>query len=184
MYIINNALISNIRKGITQGVLRKKEVDKICGDSGAYYAGEDMISCKHIKGHFVLMNTKTGKWRLFASNKRLLVSDEDINFEAIKKGCPHCKQPNKKIRYAYLRLHEWFHKGLAPLRWNVYHEESNCISMDMYGHRLDNSYNEFAYCIIDEDLNIIVPFQPMDDVKKVIQRERRKIRARQRRQKK
>ena len=96
----------------------------------AYDIGENMAALSGEGRSYTIINKETGKTRqLVSEDGTLLVADNEIDFDAINKGCPDfngCKW----VRY-------WFGR-----------------------------YDNF----INKDLEIIVPFQPMDDVKEMLKK--------------
>ena len=46
---------------------------------------------------------------------------------------------------------------------------------DEDGFGMEDNDEEKAYCIINKDLEIIVPFQPMDDVEEILRKYEKKV---------
>lgn len=175
-------LLENIEKGMTSGRLTRKERKKVSGASYNYYAGRDMYDLRGPGNIFVLINEKTGKWRLFSKDNILTVSDDDINFKATGKKCPHYKMPDKTLHYGRLRLVDFFEKGFSALKWTIYpgnrpdggrSEDGANFTGDRSEDRDKHNDEESAYCIVDTDLNIVVPFRPFKDVERALRRRRR-----------
>lgn len=164
-------LLENIEKGMTSGRLTRKERKKVSGASYNYYAGRDMYDLRGPGNIFVLINEKTGKWRLFSKDNILTVSDDGINFKATGKKCPHYKMPDKTLHYGRLRLVDFFEKGYSALKWTIY--PGNRPAGDRSEDRDKHNDEESAYCIVDTDLNIVVPFRPFKDVERALRRRRR-----------
>lgn len=133
----------------------------------AYDIGENMgVLCGEGKS-YTLVNKVTGKIRQFVSKDGiLLVSDNEIDFEAINKGCPNFNG-SKWVQYRFGRYNS-FRNGVCAICWTIYPDGRYFADEDGFG--MEDNDEENAYCIINKDLEIIVPFQPMDDVKKTLKK--------------
>lgn len=128
--------------------------------------GEGIELC--LGGSWTFRNTETGKTRTFVSEqKRLLVEDSDIDFEAIEKEYGQGAGRDKSVKYG---LSRWsiFKDGVFVLCWTILPDGMYFADSDGYG-MLDND-EEKAYCIIDRDLEIVEPFRPVKDVDSYIER--------------
>lgn len=124
-----------------------------------------------------LANTATGKARQFTSGSTVLANNNEIDFEAIKRECPHGKYnaESKTIRYAGLSHWNGFKDGLCAISWMLYPDGQYFADSDGYG--MQSNDEETVYAIIDTDLNIIEPFRPIKDVSKHLNELRARRRA-------
>lgn len=144
----------------------KNTMDKELFDD-AYDIGEGMAVLKTKGESYTLVNKETGKLRqLVDGSGHLLVGDDEIDLGAMRKGCPHY-HGNKSVRYWFGRYDD-FKNGVCAISWTVYPDGRYFEDEDGFGGE-DNA-EEKAYCIINRDLEIIVPFQPMEDVRIVLMR--------------
>ena len=122
-----------------------------------------------------IANTQTGKIRKFATeNGRLLVDDNDIDYPAIEKYCPHgLRYAQEKIaRFARVNRWDGFKDGLCAISWMLYPDGMYFADSDGYGMK-DNDEEE-VYAIIDTNLEIIEPFRPLTDVRAYLSEIRKK----------
>lgn len=94
------------------------------------------------------------------------MTDNEIDFDAIYKGCPDFNGC-KSVRYWFGR-YDNFRNGVCAICWTVYPDGRYFADEDGFG--MEDNDEENAYCIINKDLEIIVPFQPMDDVKEMLKK--------------
>ncbi len=133
----------------------------------AYDIGENMAALSGEGKSFTLINKETGKSRqLVSEDGSLLVDDHEIDFEAIKKGCPHFNGC-KTVRFWFGR-HSDFRHGVCAICWTVYPDGRYFADGDGFG--MEDNDEEMVYCVLNKDLEIIVPFQPMEDVKEVLKK--------------
>ena len=99
----------------------------------------------------VIVNKKTGRSRqIVDKDGMLLVEDGEINVSAISEKFPHFGN-SKRVESSFgVGIWDTLN-GYAAVYW-----------------RMDD-HNEEVYCIINPDLEIIVPFQPMDDVSRTLE---------------
>lgn len=120
------------------------------------------------KGRAVtLVNTQTGRKRqIVASDGTLLVDDKDIDYDAIHRLCkfPYCVD-NKVVMYWFGQYKD-FENGAGALCWTIIPDGLYFADEDGFG--AEDNDEENVYCIINMDLEIIVPFQPMKDVGKAL----------------
>lgn len=122
----------------------------------------------------IIINKETGKWReIVDDNGHLLMTDDEIDYDAMEKGCPHYSRPDKKMCYSDLNRWDGFKSGICALSWTVYPDGQYFADEDGFG--MESNSEEEAYCIIDKDLNIIVPWQPFPNISKTLD-EMRKMR--------
>ena len=61
-----------------------------------------------------------------------------------------------------------FQNGVCAICWTVYPDGRYFADEDGYG--MEDNNEENVYCIINKDLEIIVPFQPMNDVGQMLKK--------------
>lgn len=120
-------------------------------------------------GSFTLLNMATGKRRMFVSESgRVLVDDSEIDVESIHRRFKHCGcVDDRYVRYWFGRYSD-FKEGFCALAWTIYPDGQYFADEDGFGGE-DND-EEQIYCIINTNLDIVVPFRPMDDVKEELRR--------------
>ena len=129
--------------------------------------GENMAVVNDEGKSFTIINMETGKTRQFVSESgSLLVDDSDIDFNTIEKGCPNFNGC-KIVRYWFGRYSD-FQNGVCAICWTVYPDGRYFADEDGYG--MEDNNEENVYCIINKDLEIIVPFQPMNDVGQMLKK--------------
>lgn len=133
----------------------------------AFDIGENMAILNENGKSFTILNKETGKLRKIVSEEgRLLVDDSEIDFDAIEKGCPDF-EGGKYVEY-YFGIFREFKNGVCAICWTVYPDGRYFADEDGFG--MEHNNEENAYCIINRNLEIIVPFQPMKDVATVLKR--------------
>ena len=133
----------------------------------ARHKGEGIYRLQEDGKSFTLFNSETGRTRQFVSKYgQLLLDDCDFNLEAMKMGCPHFRANDKVARYGF-GLYSEFRNGVCALSWTVYPD--GCYFRDSDGFGGDDNDEEDAYCVINRNLDIILPFQPMKDVRAVLE---------------
>lgn len=131
----------------------------------AFDIGENMVILKENGKSFTILNKETGKLRRIVSEDgRLLVDDSEIDFDAIEEGCPDF-EGGKYVEY-YFGIFRDFKNGVCAICWTVYPDGRYFADEDGFG--MEHNNEENAYCIINRDLEIIVPFQPIKDVATVL----------------
>ena len=133
----------------------------------AYDIGENMAVLSGKGRSYTIINKETGKARqLVSEDGTLLVADNEIDFDATNKGC-HDFKGCKWVRYWFGR-YDNFQNGVCAICWTVYPDGRYFADEDGFG--MEDSDEEKIYCIINKDLEIIVPFQPMNDVKEILRK--------------
>ena len=133
----------------------------------AYDIGENMAVLSGEGKSYTIINKETGKARqLVSEDGTLLVAGGEIDFDAINNGCPDFNGC-KSVRYWFGR-YDNFRNGVCAICWTVYPDGRYFADEDGFG--MEDNDEENAYCIINKDLEIIVPFQPMDDVKEMLKK--------------
>jgi hypothetical protein len=115
-----------------------------------------------------LINTKTWKERLLVStDRKVLVDDSEIDLDAIHKRFKHRYCVDNKMACYRFREYSDFENGVCALSWMIHPDGSYLTDED----EEDTEYNaeeENVYCIINTNLEIIVPFRPMENVHEVL----------------
>ena len=133
----------------------------------AYDIGENMAVFSGEGRSYTIINKGTGKTRqLVSEDGSLLVTDNEIDSDAIYKGCPDFNVC-KSFLYWFCR-YDNFRNCVYSICWPVNPDGRYFADEDGFGMEANNEEN--AYCIINKDLEIIVPFQPMDDVKEMLKK--------------
>jgi len=124
----------------------------------------DGIACFTGRGDdktMILVNTKTGKVRrILSSNGRVLVSDSEIDYRKVNDSLEHPSDVKCKYAEYHFGFYNWFKDGYAALSWTTHPDGMYYMDEDGFGMEPDSEEN--VYCIINTDLKIVVPFQPMD----------------------
>lgn len=126
-------------------------------DGMAFFFGRDK--------DFYIANTKKGLVRKLSSGGgTLMVEDDEVDYDAIAKGCPngYHNALNKTIRYAGMNRYDGFKDGLCAISWMLYPEGGYFADGDGFGMK-DNDEEE-VYAIINTALDIIEPFRPVRDI--------------------
>lgn len=111
---------------------------------------------------YTIINTETGMSRQFVDRMGFLnVDDDEIDIDAISDSCPHYHLNEKYVQYRFGR-YDNFRNGVCAICWTVYPEGRYFEDEDGFGD--EGNEEERVYCIINRDLEIIVPFRPIRDV--------------------
>lgn len=133
----------------------------------AYNIGENMAVYSGEGKSFTVINKKTGEARMFVSaSGELLAAGNEINFDAIKRECPHFNG-YKVVEYWFGRYSN-FKNGLCALCWTIFPDGRYFADEDGFG--MEDNDEEKVYCIINKKMEIIVPFQPMNDVEEMLKK--------------
>lgn len=126
-----------------------------CGIFSFYGEGDDKT--------WILVNTRTGKIRKIRdTNGEPLLGKADIDADSIRKGLRHTAcLDSRDTRYGF-SFYCHFCDGFSALCWTLYPDGRYFADEDGYG--MEDNDEENAYCIIDTNLDIVAPFQPMRDV--------------------
>ena len=117
---------------------------------------------------FTLLNMQTGKVRKFVDEDGwLLIEDKDIDYGSIQQHHEHYRRcvDCKYVEFGFNRYDD-FKNGLCALVWTTYPDGRYFADEDGFG--MEDNDEEKVYYVINTDLDIIVPFQPMDDVENVL----------------
>ena len=138
------------------------------GDNHGRDLGNDIAAFWGKGKTVILVNMRTGKLREFVNaDGQLLVEDNDIDYDSIHRhhNHYHCCVDCKRVEFGFNRYND-FKNGLCALVWTTYPDGRYFADEDGFG--MEDNDEEKVYCIINTNLEIIVPFQPMDDVKSVL----------------
>lgn len=133
------------------------------------YIGEGMAMFWGTDWHdyeLFITNTRTGKIRkLTTKGGTMLVDDSEIDFELIEKKCRHgyVNAKNKNVRYARINRYDCFENGICAISWVLYPDGRYFEDSDGFGGE-DND-EECVYAIINTNLDIIIPFRPVENIK-------------------
>ena len=118
---------------------------------------------------FTLINRTTGRRREFVSeNGQVIVDDSEIDLGSIHRRFGHCRCADEKHATYRFGLYCGFEDGLCALSWTIYPDGR--YFADDGGFGADDNGEENVYCIINTDMEIVVPFRPMDDVREELRR--------------
>lgn len=113
-----------------------------------------------------LINTATGKERVLSSHDgKLLVNDSEIDFDALSKAFGEGKGRDKSIRYGLNRYSD-FKNGICAFCWTIYPDGMWFADSDGYG--MQDNKEETAYCIMNCDLEMLMPFKPIKDISETL----------------
>ena len=123
-----------------------------------YEIGEEMAVFSG-KGHsYTIVNMETGKMRRFVDEKGcLLIEDKDIAYTGF----------TKRVLYYFGRCSN-FKGGYCAIQWTLTPDNRYFAVGSGFGAEDDKEEN--IYCIINRDLEIVVPFRSMIDVKFELQK--------------
>ena len=146
---------------IKQTVMNKKLL------KDAYNIGENMAVYNGEGKSFTVINKKTGEARMFVSaSGELLAADNEIDIEAIKGECPNFNG-SKVVEYWFGRYSN-FKNGICALCWTISPDGRYFADEDGFG--MEDNDEKNVYCIINKKMEIIVPFQPMNDVEEMLKK--------------
>lgn len=107
----------------------------------------------------ILVNTNTGKIRKIRdAGGSILVSDAEMDYETIDALLEYPEDAHYKCSDYYFGFCGDYEKGYAALAWTTHPDGY----MDEDGFGMEPDSEENIYCIINSNLEIVVPFKPMD----------------------
>ena len=131
--------------------------------------GDGMVMLRGDRYEIFVLNTKTGLMRQFVdSEKRLLVEDTEVNDRQIRGHLSHgYSWLNNRIA-SFGGLHTWdgFKNGFCALDWTLYPDGR--YFADEGGFGMEDNDEEVVYCIINKNLDIVVPFFYAEDPTEVL----------------
>lgn len=131
-------------------------VGKEAGEGVFVFCGRDRYD-----DSFVLVNTRTGKIRkLRSENGDVLVDDSEMDYERINKVLEYPQMARYKSACDYFGLHTRFEGGLGVISWQT-HVDEGMSTMDEDGFGMTPDWDEYIYCVINTDFEIVLPFTPI-----------------------
>lgn len=123
--------------------------------------GEGMLWIGDSHGPLFFANSLTGKARQLLDEGSHLVGFEDKDFDWEKlKSVKHTYDLNRKyVDYGGLGRYDDFRDGVCSLCWMLYPDGRYFADEDGYG--MEDNEEENVSCVIDCDLRIVRPWQPM-----------------------
>ena len=125
--------------------------------------GEGMLWIGDSHGPLFFANSQTGKARQLLDETSHLVGFEDRDFDWEKlKTVEHPYDVNHKyVDYGGLGRYWDFSDGVCCLCWMLHPDGRYYADEDGFG--MEDDDEETIYCIIDSNLRIVIPWQPMTD---------------------
>ncbi len=134
------------------------------GDDIAMFWGEGWHNYE-----FFIANTKTCKIRkLSTENGTMLVDDNEMDLKMIKEKClyGYNNAKNKNIKYATVNRYDGFKNGICVISWVLFPDGRYFDDSDGFGGESNNE--ECVYAIMNTNLDIIIPFRPVDNIKEYL----------------
>lgn len=125
--------------------------------------GEGMLWIGESRGPLFYANSLTGIARQLLDENSNLVGFEDQDFDWEKLKAVHYSYyvEHKHVDYGGLGRYDDFRNGICCLCWMLHPDGRYYADEDGFGMEDDDEEN--IYCIIDSDLRIVIPWQPMTD---------------------
>ena len=134
-----------------------------------FYIGEGMAMFRGRHKEIYILDTETGVMRQFVDiEERLLVDDSEVNDRQIASHLSHGYNYLHDRIAGFGGLHAWdgFKGGFCALDWTIYPDGR--YFADDGGFGMEDNDAEVAYCVIDRNLEIVVPFFYADSPREVI----------------
>ena len=103
-----------------------------------------------------------------SENGQVLMDDSEIDLKSIHRRFEHCWCADEKHARYRFGLYCGFEDGLCALSWTIYPDGR--YFADDGGFGADDNGEENVYCIINTDMEVVVPFRPMADVREELRR--------------
>lgn len=125
--------------------------------------GEGMMWMGKSRGPLFFANSLIGKARQLLNEESHLVGFEDRDFDWEKlKTVEHTYDLNHRyVDYGGLGRYSDYRNGICCLCWMLYPDGRYFADEDGFG--MEDNDEENIYCIIDDNLRVIIPWQPMTD---------------------
>lgn len=125
--------------------------------------GEDMLWIGECHGPLFFANHNTGKARQLLDENSNLVGfgDQDFDWERLKDVENYYDIQHKHVDYGGLGRYSDFRNGVCCLCWMLFPDGRYFADEDGFG--MEDNDEENIYCIIDNNLRILIPWQPMTD---------------------
>lgn len=128
-----------------------------------YSWGENLLHVSDNEYGEYLVNQVTGKVRKIVERGKLVgFSDEEIDFESIDKLENSHNAHTRDIDYAGINRWTNCKNGLIALSWMLYPDGRYFADEDGFG--MEDNDEVTVYCVMNEDLEVIRPFAPVEDV--------------------
>lgn len=132
-----------------------------------YSWGEDLLLVSDNDYGEYLVNKVTGKVRKIVERGKLVgFSDEEIDFETIDKLENSHNAHSRRIQYAGINRWTNCKNGLIALSWMLYPDGRYFADEDGYG--MEDNDEVTVYCVLDENLQVVRPFGPVNDVPRLL----------------
>ena len=134
-----------------------------------YSWGENLLHVSDNEYGEYLVNQVTGKVRKIVERGKLVgFLDEEIDFEAIDKLDNSHNAHTRSIDYA--GINRWMNckNGLIALSWMLYPDGRYFADEDGFG--MEDNDEVKVYCVMNENLEVVRPFAPVEDVAKLLER--------------
>lgn len=114
-----------------------------------------------------LVNQATGKVRKIVERRKLVgFPDDEIDFEAIDKLEHSHNAHTRDIDYADINCWANCKNGLIALSWMLYPDGRYFADEDGFG--MEDNDEVTVYCVMNEDLEVIRPFAPVENVPRLL----------------
>ena len=133
-----------------------------------YPWGENLLHVSDNEYGEYLVNQVTGKVRKIVERGKLVgFPDEEIDYEAIDKLENSHNAHTRDIDYAGINRWTNCKNGLIALSWMLYPDGRYFADEDGFG--MEDNDEVTVYCVINEDLEVVRPFAPVEDVPKLLE---------------
>lgn len=128
--------------------------------------GEGMLWMGDSHGPLFFANFYTGKARQLLDENSNLVGfgDNDFDWEKLKTVEHPYDLTHRHVGYGGLGRYSDYRDGECSLCWMLYPDGRYFADEDGYG--MEDNDEENVYCVIDNNLRIIKPWQPLSDGEK------------------
>lgn len=125
--------------------------------------GEGMLWIGNSRGPLFFANYFTGKARQLLDENSNLVGfvDRDFDWEKLKTVEHPYDVNHKHVDYGGLGRNNDYRNGICCLCWMLHPDGRYYADEDGFGMEDDDEEN--IYCVINSDLRIVIPWQPMTD---------------------
>ena len=125
--------------------------------------GEGMLWIGNSRGPLFFANYFTGKARQLLDENSNLVGfvDRDFDWEKLKTVEHPYDVNHKHVDYRGLGRYNDYRNGICCLCWMLHPDGRYYADEDGFGMEDDDEEN--IYCVINSDLRIVIPWQPMTD---------------------
>ena len=125
--------------------------------------GEGMLWIGNSRGPLFFANYFTGKARQLLDENSNLVGfvDRDFDWEKLKTVEHPYDVNHKHVDYGGLGRYNDYRNGICCLCWMLHPDGRYYADEDGFGMEDDDEEN--IYCVINSDLRIVIPWQPMTD---------------------